>query len=341
MNMRKNVSLARHTTMRVGGPARFFIEAKTIEDVNNAVLFSRENNVPLFVLGSGSNIVVRDTGFDGVVLKMNIKGTKFFPEGDGAVIAALGAGEGWDAFVARAVRKKLYGVENLSFIPGTVGAAPIQNIGAYGMEVEETVQWVTVFDQETLQIKKLTNAECGFSYRESVFKKDTNLIVTEVAFLLRKNGTIRAEYKDIKKYFEEREILNPSLEDVRAAVIAIRKAKLPDPRVIGTVGSFFKNPIIPLDKFLDLKHEHPDLPRYEAGDGRVKIPLGWVLDSICKLKGIRRENIGTHESQALVLVHYGGATAREIEAFAEGMRAMVQEKIGIVPEYEISFVGKF
>jgi len=336
--------LSELTTMRVGGPARFFSIAETIEDVKSAVSFVREKNIPIFVLGEGSNIVMGDRGFPGLVLKMRIPGVSFHQVTPKNVEAIVFAGECWDAFVEKTVRRGLWGLENLSFIPGTAGAAPVQNIGAYGTEVRETIKWVEFFDMETMSVRKLSNEECRFSYRDSIFKhsEGLHLIILKICFSLVPYGAPRTEYKDVMKYTEHHRLKNPSLSQMREIIIAIRKSKLPDVSEYGTVGSFFKNPIVTRSKAKELLKQFPDMPHHAYGTGEeVKISLAWILDNVCSCKGMRIGDIAVYDRQPLALINFGKENAHEVRALANRITALVKEKTGIDIIPEPSFVGEF
>ncbi|MEI6058088.1 MAG: FAD-binding protein, partial [bacterium] len=268
--------------------------------------------------------------------------------------------QSWYGFVSNCVAAGLYGVENLSGIPGTVGAAPVQNIGAYGDEVKNSIQSVRAFDTQTNAFTEFTAQECQFEYRDSIFKKQAGRhIVTSVVFALKKEGSVNTEYKDLKDFFLESPLSDASptaaLSAVRKAVLIIRARKLPDvlvPGTVGTAGSFFKNPIIPTEQYIELKKKYPELPSYPAaspagvdadvgaGGARlfVKIPLGWVLEHVCAYKGVAKGNVGTYKNQALVLINNGNATAQEVKAFAEEIAATVKEKTGIVIEPEVQYI---
>ena len=244
MKMERNISLSPLTTFGIGGKARYFCRAKSGEDLIKATQFAKENRLSLLVLGGGSNVLFPNKGFEGLVVKMETLGIEFTERGS-QVEAVAAAGEDWDAFVELCVKKGLYGIENLSGIPGTVGAAPVQNIGAYGVEIKDSVKWVEVFDRDALKTRVLLRHACRFGYRDSVFKCDgTNLIVLRVAFALSKEGEVNFSYGDIREYVEKRKISNPGLREVREAVLEIRSRKFPNMDVVGTAGSFFKNPIV-------------------------------------------------------------------------------------------------
>ncbi len=268
-----------------------------------------------------------------------------------SLIVTVGAGESWDGLVAQAVERGLWGIENLSGVPGSVGAAPIQNIGAYGTEVKEVTLWVEVFDINTGEIKKLTSEECEFGYRDSIFKhaEGKPFVVTRVAFRLRKNGTPNLTYKDLRESFklevlsskeeQERRLKEITISEIRKRVIEIRSNKFPDLKEFGTAGSFFKNPIISTEKFSELKRTYPNLPGFELRTSnlelRIKVSLAWVLDNICGLKGFEKGNVKLFEKQPIVLVQNGSASSEEIEAFAKEIIANVKEKTGIEVEWEV------
>lgn len=347
MTIQENVPLAPFTTFRIGGAARFFVRAKTVDEVREAVTFAQGKNpdgkiLPIFILGGGSNLLVSDTGFDGVVIKNEIKGIEFEEKDDECVVSA-GAGESWDALVSAAVEKGLYGLENLSLIPGTVGASPVQNIGAYGVEAKDLIDWVEVYNPESGKIEQLKNADCQFGYRDSIFKRERkNNIILRVAFLLQKTGAVNIEYKDLKNYFAEKGIgsakVLPTLQSVRKAVIEIRTKKLPDLAKVGTAGSFFKNAVITKIEAESLVKKYPELPVFQTDGDNVKVPTAWILDKICGFKGLRKGNVGVYENQALVLVNFGGGTAQEIKNLAQEMIVSVKQKTGITISPEVEFV---
>lgn len=342
MTIQENISLAAYTTFKIGGPARFFCSATTEADIVEAVHFARDKDLPLFILGGGSNLLIGDEGFGGLVIKMELTGIEEkIEEGSvGKRIISAGAGEQWDDFVDYAVERGLYGIENLSAIPGTVGAAPVQNIGAYGAEVGPVVSNVRAFDTKTKQFVDLANADCAFSYRDSVFKKEKGrYIITRVFFALDPHGALNISYKDVADYFTQKNITQPTLKDVREAVISIRWGKLPDWKLWGTAGSFFKNPIISSDDFMRLKNTYPALPGFPEPDGRIKVSLGWILDKVCNVKGLCKGNACVYEKQALVLVTKPGATSEEVVELAHELMRQVKEKTGIVIEGEVEWVN--
>ncbi len=328
----EQVPLASLTTMRVGGNARFFVRVKNTDELSEAILFAREKSLPIFILGGGSNTLVSENGFLGLVIKIEIKGIAY----DGNHVTAS-AGEIWDDVVQNIVSRDLWGVENLSLVPGTVGGAVAQNIGAYGVEASETIFSVEAFDMEKMKIKIFTRDECEFGYRESIFKKNKNLILIRATFLLEKNITPRTNYEDVKKYFDENGINAPLLEDIRRAIIAIRTEKMPAPP-LGTAGSFFKNPVVSAEQYEVLKIKFPEIKAYPQGDGNVKLSAAWLIDHAGKWRGIRQGDAGVHEKQALILVNYGNATADEIFKLSDNIKNDIKEKTGVTLEEEVVMI---
>jgi UDP-N-acetylmuramate dehydrogenase len=370
MNILKYEPLCRHTTLRVGGPAQFFAEAKTETDIRDAVAFAKQNNLPIFVLGGGSNLWVSDQGLPGLVLKVGTTGItpapaeipsnrKESPSNSRTLAKSLDAitaefldklldvqptlvtvesGETWDTFVAWTVEQGLYGLENMSLIPGTVGGAVIGNIGAYGAEVKDTCLSVEALDLRTGTLRRFNRDECQFAYRHTFFKtpEGRNYLVLRATFALNPHGTPNLAYKDLQDYFVKHPA-EPSLSHIRAAIIDIRTRKLPDLTQVGTAGSFFKNPIVPKSQYAALAQRYPGLPGHDEGKGQIKLSLGWILDKICGLKGVCQGPVGTHSAQALVLVNHGG-NAAEVKSFAESMTRVVEEKTGLVIEWEVERV---
>jgi len=335
MQIQKDIQLAQYTTFKIGGPARFFCSVRTDAELIQAIGFAQEEHIAIFILGGGSNVLITDKGFSGLVIRIGFKGISF----DGDTVTAA-AGEQWDDLVEQTVTRGLYGLENLSAIPGTVGATPVQNIGAYGAEVADTISSVRVLDTTNLTIRDLGNVECQFSYRDSLFKHEKGrYIILAVTFNLSKKGTVNTTYREVREYFASRSIASPTLEEVRQAVIEIRWGKLPDWKLWGTAGSFFKNPIISSAHFNELKIKFPGLPGYPEDDGRIKVSLGWILDHVCNVKGLCVGNVCTYEKQALVLVAKPGATSEEVVDLAHKLMEQVKEKTGIEIEGEVEWVN--
>lgn len=340
LTIKENISLAPYTTFKIGGLARFYCSVETEDELVEACKFAREKNLAIFILGGGSNILISDRGFDGLVIRMKMKGVEYMENEDGTVIVSAAAGEQWDDLVEQTVGKGMYGLENLSAIPGTVGAAPVQNIGAYGAEVSNTLIKVRVLEMETLTFKEFSKEECSFSYRDSRFKHEKGKhVITRVYFNLNKKSQVNITYKDLADYFSKKNLASPTLQQVRDAVIDIRWNKLPDWKLWGTAGSFFKNPIISANNFIELKKTYPELPGYSESDGRVKVSLGWILDKVCNMKGMCLDNVCVYEKQALVLVSKPGATSEEVVNLAHKIMAEVKEKTGIEIEGEVEWVN--
>jgi UDP-N-acetylmuramate dehydrogenase len=341
VNIISGLSLNNLTTFRIGGKARFFCTINNINDVKEGIDFAKNNNLDIFILGGGSNILVSDQGFDGLVMKMEIKGIELNIIDEQEVIVKAYAGENWDDLVKYTVDKNLRGLENLSYIPGTVGASPIQNIGAYGSEVKDSIDFVEVYDIENDKILKLNNSDCDFSYRNSIFKKQKGkYIVISVGFLLHRDNKFNIEYKDLKDYFLKNNVGMLTVQKIRDAVVDIRKNKLPDIKDIGTAGSYFKNPIVSIEKAQSLKNKWSDLPIYPYKEDQVKLSLAWIIDKVCGFKGVSRGDVGTYKNQALVIVNNGNASAKQVYEFANEITKAVKEKTDINIETEVEWVGK-
>jgi len=337
MKIQENISLKEFNTFGLDKKAKFFIEVHTNEDVLQALAFAEERNLPIFILGGGSNILLTQD-INAVVIKINIKGLELISEDDEGVTVKVGAGESWHEFVLKAIKNEWAGVENLSLIPGTVGASPMQNIGAYGVEIKEVFHSLEAIDRKTKEILIFDHQQCQFGYRESIFKniaKD-KYIITHVNFRLYKTPTYNTSYGAIAQTLKDLNIGELSLKAVSDAVIHIRQSKLPDPKLIGNAGSFFKNPTIPVAQFTALKSKNPDIPGYENEDG-VKVPAAWLIEQ-AGWKGRRFGQIGVHEFQPLVLVNYGQGDGKEIVELSKKIQADVYQKFGIELHPEVNFI---
>lgn len=347
MIVQENVPLAPLTTLKVGGPARYFIEAATIPEVQEAIEFTRSRSIPMFVLGGGSNLVVSDAGWPGVVLKIATGGIAE-RRSDGKTIFEVGAGEEWDKFVATAVSRDCSGVECLSGIPGSVGGTPVQNVGAYGQEVAETIRSVTVLDIQTREICELNNEECGFHYRTSIFNTSHRgrYIILKVSYELISGGKPHLQYADLKNHFAGWHEV-PTLADVREAVRKIRASKGmlitegdPDCR---SAGSFFKNPVLSADSFDQLAKravkKNLQIPGYPALESQRKVSAAWLVEHSGFSKGFTSGNVGISRTHALAIVNRGGATAAEVIALKDHIQGRVEEIWGIRLEPEPVFVG--
>ena len=292
---------------------------------------------PIFVLGGGSNMLLTKS-VKGLVLKNEIQGIKVINKQQGKVWISVGGGENWHKLVLWCIAKGYGGIENLSLIPGTVGASPIQNIGAYGVELKDVFDHLEAIELSTGKKKIFTKADCQFGYRESVFKKKlkNKYFITKVYLTLTHDThQLNMDYGAIKAILQEQKITQPSIKDISDAVIAIRSSKLPDPAVLGNSGSFFKNPEIDRSQFLSLQEKFPNIVFYDLPNGRVKVPAGWLIEQ-CGWKGKRVGNTGAHAKQALVLVNYGAATGKEVESLAYDIIASVQERYGILLSPEVN-----
>ncbi len=347
MNVQENVSLAPLTTMKVGGPARYFVESKTIAEVQGAVALARSRNLPLFALGGGSNLVVSDTGWPGLVLKVGITGIDERNE-NGTAIFEVGAGEEWDKFAARAVARNCAGVECLSGIPGSVGGTPVQNVGAYGQEVAETIESVLTLDLRDDQIRELCGEACGFSYRTSIFNtgESGRYIILRVTYGLTPGGQPRIDYADLKRHFSGWQQI-PTLADTREAVRRIRASKAmlitPGDADARSVGSFFKNPVLSSEQHEDLSRRAAarglQIPSYPALDAQHKISAAWLVEHSGFSKGYDSGRVGISSKHALAIVNRGGATAADVVALKEHIQHRVQEIWGICLQPEPVFVG--
>jgi UDP-N-acetylmuramate dehydrogenase len=341
MTVSEHVPLASLTTFKVGGLARFVAKCESVEDIQSALSLARESALPWYVLGSGSNLVAPDKGYEGVILRIRIPGLSYEePDEEGRVATTVGAGVIWDLLVSACVERGLWSIENLAGIPGTVGAAPIQNIGAYGAELADTLLWVEVFDTTSGATRRFAKDECGFGYRESRFKHDPTLIVVRVAFTLTTKGTPHVAYADITKRVEEGASIETS-KDIAALVRDIRSKKFPDLRIAGTAGSFFKNPFITKKAYAELLEKYPELPGFPTGESDsdlVKIPLAWILDHVLHLRGFALGLVALYKAQPLVLVSEPGATAYDINHLATEIERMVLESTGITLEREVRFL---
>lgn len=345
--VRENVSLAPFTTLKIGGKARFFVSAETEKQIIEAINFAEDYDLDVFVLGGGSNVVIADSGFNGLVAQVNLKGREISAEKDETVSVTARAGEDWDEFVAFCVERNLQGIECLSGIPGFVGGAPIQNIGAYGQEVSETITKVRVFDRKTREILELTNADCGFEYRKSVFnKKEKNrFIVLAVTFALKKNAPPKIVYKDLQAFFNGKK---PTLRETREAVCRIRAEKAMLVRQDGadsrSVGSFFKNPIVSNAEFEQIKEIAgkmgvENIPHFKADEQNVKIPAAWLIEKSGFEKGYTKGNAGLSTRHTLALTNHGNASAAEILKLKNEIQIKVRKSFNIELAVEPVLVG--
>lgn len=338
MKIQENISLKKYNTFNFDIKAGQFCEIASEDELFELFSHNEIVNKNLLVIGEGSNLLFRKD-FDGLIIKLTDTKIDIIKEDDLSVYIKAGAGVQWDYFVEYAVNKNLGGIENLSFIPGTVGASPVQNIGAYGQEVKDTIEYVNGLNIAEMKIVTLSGRECNFGYRNSIFKNQlkNKFIVTSVVFKLSKNPVLNINYGSIKTELAKLQKSNFTIADVREAVITIRKSKLPDPVEVGSAGSFFKNPEINKNEYLALKDKYPELPSYELETGLFKIPAGWLIEQ-CGWKGKRVGDAGCYPKQALILCNFGSARPTDIIELAESIKESVYNKFGIAIHEEVNII---
>ncbi|MCM0041479.1 MAG: UDP-N-acetylmuramate dehydrogenase [Algoriphagus sp.] len=337
MKIQENISLKPFTTFGIDKKANFFTTVATLDELKAALLAAKERQLPVFILGGGSNILLtRD--IDGLVIKLEIKGINLVKEEGDQLWVEVGAGEMWHELVLHSIAQDWAGLENLSLIPGTVGASPMQNIGAYGVEIKDVFDSLQAMHRETLEMQSFDAKACRFGYRESVFKQTfkDQFVITSVTFRLSKIPIFHLEYGAIREVLAANGIEQPSIRSISDAVIQIRQSKLPDPKEIGNAGSFFKNPTIPSTQFDMLKASYPSIPGYPSTEG-VKVAAGWLIEQ-AGWKGKRIGDVGVHAKQALVLVNYGKGTGEEIKSLSQQIQASVLEKFRIQLHPEVNFI---
>ena len=337
--MKTNVSLKPYNSFGFDAVAKQFAEINEVDDLQALIKSGAFQQQKTLILSGGNNILFQNEVFDGLVIYINTKGIEILRENENEVVVRAQAGEDWPDFVRFCVGKGWHGVENLAHIPGKVGAAPVQNIGAYGIELKDSFAECEAIDLATGETKVFIKEECHFGYRESIFKHELKgqYVITSVDFLLKKEAPLHLEYGNIKAYLEQNGIEHPTLQQLHDAICAIRDAKLPDVKQIGSAGSFFKNPVIDAAQFEALQKEHPDIPHYPDADGMVKVPAGWLIEQ-AGWKGWRNEHVGVYNKQALVLVHYGGGKGCDIVELAHKIQDSVEKKFGIRISPEVNFV---
>ena len=335
LEIREYVDIKEYCTLKIGGQFRFFAVIKDESKLMEAYTYAQEKGLKVMPLGGGSNLVFPDGVLDVLALKIEHLGFTIVDENDEYADVEIGAGESWDSVVARVCAMGLSGVEAMSAIPGTTGATPVQNVGAYGQEIKDTLLSVRVFDTHDFSFKTLSNRECKFAYRNSIFKNEDKgrYVITSIILRLSKKAPLIPNYKGVKEFFVEQGISTPSLAQIREAIVAIRKVKLQDPKEIPNVGSFFENTIV--DKRLDnkKKNTYPTMPSFDVGNNLVKIPAGWLIEN-AGLKGKDFGVISTYANNALVLVNNGQATRADIEYVRDEIIKKIFEKFGITLEQE-------
>ena len=336
MKILTNISLKPYNTFGIDVNAEKFVQATTVDELREVLKNTYASEV--FVLGGGSNMLLTQN-VKKLVLHVNLKGKEIVEESAEEVVVRSMAGENWHEFVQFCIEQDYGGLENLSLIPGNVGTAPIQNIGAYGVEIKDVFESCTALDVQTLQLKTFNKEECHFGYRDSIFKNEAKgkYIIVSVSFrLTKKNHKLNTTYGSIDKFLETQGIENPGIKEISNAVISIRQSKLPDPAELGNSGSFFKNPVIAKKKLKQLQKDHPEMPFYVLNEKEVKIPAAWLIEQ-AGFKGYRRGDAGVHKNQALVLVNYGNASGADILSLAFLIQEKVADMFGIriMPEVNI------
>ena len=335
-DIQPDTPLKSYNTFGIEATAKYFASCSTIQDFMILLKDPSIRKTSKLILGGGSNVLfTRD--YDGLVIVNDISGIKTIEENEETVTLRVGAGEDWDQFVEYTVKNNWSGLENLSYIPGNVGASPIQNIGAYGEEVKNTIKEVETIDLEKLEKVTYQNEDCRFDYRSSIFKQElkNKRLITHVTFVLKKKHIFNLDYGVLKETVEENGKV--TLQNIRNSVIAIRKSKLPEPEELGSAGSFFKNPVINETKFNNLQKAFPNIPFYKINQNSFKIPAGWLIDKL-GWKGYREGSAGVHHKQALVLVNYGNASGEEIYNLSQKILRSVKEKYGIQMENEVNVI---
>ena len=339
MNIQENVDIKNYSTLKVGGVFRYFVTIKKKEDLPSLYAIAqsdvRYKSIPIFILGGGSNSIFSDGVLNVIATKIDIKGFEVIKEDAEYAEIRAGAGEIWDELVGKTVEMSLSGLESLSAIPGVVGATPVQNVGAYGAEVKDSIIEVEVFDTFDKTIKYLSNNDCKFGYRDSIFKGEAKgrYIITSVVYRLSKLSPKIPKYPDTERYFKEKNITNPNVKDVRDAIIFIRSNKLPNPKDIPNVGSFFKNPIISKDIADQILINYPNAKFFPIDERNTKIPAGWLIEN-AGLKGKSFGKVAVYNKNALVLINTGGATKEDIIKTKNEIIKIVQDKFGIILEQE-------
>ena len=338
MEIKEHYNIKQLNTFGIKVDAKYFTEVASVSEVKEAVEYSERLKLPVLILGGGSNLLFTKD-FNGIVIKINLKGIAKLGEDDRQVYIKASAGENWDEFVNYCCDAGYYGLENLSLIPGNVGASPIQNIGAYGVEIKDHFHELEFYDFAKRGIRVFINSDCNFGYRNSIFKNELRQkgVVLSVTFKLDKIPAFKTEYGAIKEELDRMELVNLTAKDIRKAVIKIRRSKLPDPAETGNAGSFFKNPVVTIKKYNELLARFPKPVSYKQYDGSYKLAAGWLIDQ-CGWKGYREGDAGVHKNQALVLVNYGNATGKEIYNLSEKIKTSVFKKFGVELEREVNVI---
>lgn len=335
MNIHENITLKNFTTMKLGGNAKYMAEVRTNEEVQNACKDAKSKNLPIFVIGGGSNVIAHDEGYVGLIIRMRIPGFEIINEDNDSTTIKIGAGENWDLVVKRTVDMKLSGIEAMSAIPGTAGAAPVQNVGAYGQDISNTLQSLTAYDMNEDKFVTVYAKECGFSYRNSIFKTALfgQFVITSITIKLSKQNAKPPFYDSLQKYLDNFGINEYTPLIIRNAVIEIRKNKLPDPSIVANCGSFFKNAIVDSTQINDLKQIDQNIPSYDMKDGNYKIPAGWLIEQ-SGLKGQLIHGMRIYDKNALVLINESAKSYSDLDMARNEIINKVKEKFNIIIEQE-------
>jgi len=335
MEVHTNIPLKNFTTMKLGGPARFMVDVRTSAELISVYENAVSKNLPIFILGGGSNVIAKDEGYNGIIIRIRIPGFEIVADDINATTIKIGAGENWDDVVKRTVDMRLSGIEAMSMIPGTTGAAPVQNVGAYGQEIADTLVSLEAYDSQTKSLVVLQNEVCGFAYRDSIFRgsEKGRYVITSITIKLSKSLPQPPFYDTLQTYFDEHSIKLFTGDTVRDAVIAIRTEKLPDPKLKPNTGSFFKNAIIEDWQLTDLQKTFPDIKVFSMGDGRSKVPSGWLIEQT-GLKGQLLHGIRVHDKNTLVLINESAKGYADLAAARDEVIGAVRDKFRIQIEQE-------
>ena len=335
MDVHTNIPLKNYLTMKLGGPARFMVDIHDAKDVRTVCVNANKQQVAIWVLGGGSNVVATDEGFGGIIIRIRIPGFEIIEDTSNSTTIKLGAGENWDSVVKRTVDMNLTGIEAMSGIPGTAGATPVQNVGAYGQEIADTFESLEAYDLKNDQMVVLSHEECKFAYRNSIFRDEWagRFIITSITIKLSKNLPQPPFYEGLQKLFDERSVTMYTAQIVRDTVLEIRKTKLPNPKEFPNTGSFFKNAIVDKWRVDDLRQKYPDMPAYEMPENQYKVPSGWLIEQT-GLKGQTLHGIRINEKNALVLINDSATSFNDLAMARDEVIHAVHEKFGILIEQE-------
>ena len=338
LEIKKNIKLADYSTFKIGGLAKYFVVVKSEEEFINSIKWAKKRAKKIFILGGGSNILFSDKGFSGLVIKNEIKGMEVVGENEDFAIVKSYSGEAWSKMVNFTISHNYYGIENMFYIFGTVGASPVQNIGAYGVELKDVFYNLCAIDLKTGEKKYFNLRDCEFAYRDSIFKNKfkNKYFILWLELKLSKKEKFNLEYGDIKNKLAEKKIDKPRLKDITEIIQEIRNSKLPNPMIIPNAGSFFKNPVISEAEFKTLKEKFPDIKSFPDEKG-VKIPAGWLIEQ-AGMKGYRHGDAGVYENQALIIVNHGSASQKDVLFLVDLVKKNVFDKFGIILEAEVNIL---